>query len=288
MSQLKNKKPWKHVWEEVVLDYIQLFVKQVEYPFIIKDIWTKINDDLGISIDKKYVHEALKHKLLFTYKRISSRPLLDDSYRHLLLRKLFALEYINLWQTDSLIINVDEVQFSNKTKSNYTWARRGKTAIAQNIIFSGSISLITAVTSSGEWFRSHLKTNNNSDWFTSFMKKILTWIQFDLNRSLEKTIFLMDNCSIHKSKKTIEFLSKWRALIVFVPPYTPEMWPVELIFNIIKKRLQIQIGRSMLNLNLKSAEREIREVFSTITKKEILECFAHSMKIVKLYSTNSL
>ena len=57
---------------------------------------------------------------------------------------------------------------------------------------------------------------------------------------------------------------------MYVPPYTPEMCPIELIFHLLKTRLCKQVKNFDLKLNSKSTEREIREVFSTISKKEIL------------------
>ena len=32
---------WKHVWKQPVLDYIQLFLKKIEHPFISNDISEK-------------------------------------------------------------------------------------------------------------------------------------------------------------------------------------------------------------------------------------------------------
>ena len=73
---------------------------------------------------------------------------------------------------------------------------------------------------------------------------------------------------------------------MYVPPYTPEMCPIELIFHLLKTRLCKQVKNFDLKLNSKSTEREIREVFSTISKKEILSSFNHSLKIIRLYLTN--
>ena len=247
----------------------------------------KIKEDLDKEIRNWYIREALKSNFGLSFKRISSRPSNQDSYKNKLIRKLFAIEYLHKLSEEYLVVNVDEVLFSNKTKTNYSWARKGEAANIHNLIFGYSISIITSITSSGQWFRSHLKSNNNSSQFILFMKKLVLWIHHDLDYSIDKTIIILDNCKIHKSKQTLDFLKKWKALIVFFPPYTPEMCPIELVFHLLKKRLLKQTGRCMSKLNYKSTEREIKEVFSTISKEEITNCYEHCMKIIKLYAANS-
>ena len=62
------------------------------------------------------------------------------------------------------------------------------------------------------------------------------------------------------------------------------MAPIELIFHLLKRRLMEQTCRYKRKLNYKSAEREIREAFLIINKAEIVDCFGHCMKIIRLYA----
>ena len=286
-NQKGDSSYWKHIWEGFVLDYIQLLLKNVENPFIASDISEKIKEDVGIDTDERYIRKILKNKFGFSFKRVSSRSCREDSYRNKLIRRLFALEYLQMFNQEYLIVNVDEVWFSNKTKTNYSLVRKAEVANIQNAIFGCSISMIVSITSRGEWFRSQIKSSNNSKQFIIFMKKLILWIQHDLNCWINKTMIILDNWKIHKSKQTLEFLKKWKALIVFIPPYTPEMAPIELIFHLLKRRLMKQTCRYKRKLNYKSAEREIREAFSLINKAEIVNCFEHCMKIIRLYARDN-
>ena len=45
---------WKHIWEEVVLDYFKVFMKKVEYPFISNDISEKLKRIMTIDILVKH------------------------------------------------------------------------------------------------------------------------------------------------------------------------------------------------------------------------------------------
>ena len=67
----------------------------------------------------------MKKNLNKSYKKWSSRPAKYDPLRTTALKKLFSIELANMVEQDSILINVDEVNFSNSIKSNYSWLERG-------------------------------------------------------------------------------------------------------------------------------------------------------------------
>ena len=93
---------------------------------------------------------------------------------------------------------------------------------------------------------------------------------------------------MHRSKTTLNFLFQWEASFSFIPAYTPEIAPIELVFNILKKRFVKQNSSSGLKLYKKEAFREIREAFSSIDREEIQKCFVHSLKIINEHLKNGL
>ena len=50
------------------------------------------------------------------------------------------------------LINIDEASFSRLTKTNRCWSTKGNETIIENICFSNSTSLITAITTFGDVF----------------------------------------------------------------------------------------------------------------------------------------
>ena len=170
-----------------------IVIKNIEYPSIASDISEKIKEDVGIDTDERYIHKILKNKFGFSFKRVSSRSCREDSYRNKLIRKLFALEYLQMFNQEYLIVNVEEIWFSNKTKNNYSWTRKGEVANMQNVIFGCSISMIASIISRGEWFRLKIKSSNNSKQSIIFMKKLILWIQHDLNCNINDTMIILDN-----------------------------------------------------------------------------------------------
>ena len=212
----------------------------------------------------------MKQNLGLSYKKGSSRPLKYESNKSKLVKKLFAIEFSNILRSDYLFINIDEVLFSNKTKHSFSWMPKVKSSKIENITFKGSKSLITAVTSNGDWFYSRLSSTNNSETFVSFMERILKWVVVDLGYELKKSVIMLDNLKVYKSKMTINYLKKTDAMYVFIPAYTPEIAPIELIFGILNRRIIKQTKNRGIKLYSSDGDREIRECFSTINKSEII------------------
>ncbi len=57
----------------------------------------------------------------------------------------------------------------------------------------------------------------------------------------EEFILYGDNAKIHKSEETITYLKENNWVYIFGPPYSPDMNPIEYLFNIIKAKLRILI-----------------------------------------------
>ena len=53
----------------------------------------------------------------------------------------------------------------------------------------------------------------------------------------EKQIIVMDNAAIHKSQKTIDLIEQSGHIILFLPPYSPDLNPIEKTFGWIKRAL---------------------------------------------------
>ena len=136
--------------------------------------------------------------------------------------------------------------------------------------------MIAAISSVGKWLISELNCKNNSDFFVDFLHKLEKWIVFDLKMKLNETIIIMDNSSIHKSKKTLDFIRKSKAFYSFLPAYSPEVAPIELLFNVIKRRLTKNKRDNIINLSGEDAMKEIREILASVSGAEILRFWRKS------------
>jgi len=75
-----------------------------------------------------------------------------------------------------------------------------------------------------------LETTFNSDSFIQFMERFVA-------QTVKKTVVILDNCPIHKSKKFKAKIEEWKendVLIYFLPPYSPELNLIEILWRRIK------------------------------------------------------
>ncbi len=72
----------------------------------------------------------------------------------------------------------------------------------------------------------------NSDLF-------IYWLQTFLLPVLKKgQVVIMDNCSIHKSLKVKELIESVGCRLIYLPPYSPDLNPIENYWAVMKKNIK--------------------------------------------------
>lgn len=84
-------------------------------------------------------------------------------------------------------------------------------------------------------------------------------------------IVIADNLSSHKVKGIREFIEARGARILYLPPYSPDLNPIEQIFAKLKALLRKAMARSFHAL-----WQAIGKIIGLFTKQECLNCFANS------------
>jgi transposase len=73
-----------------------------------------------------------------------------------------------------------------------------------------------------------------------------------VDQTLKKTVVILDNSPIHKSKKFMAKIEEWKekdVLIYFLPPYSPELNLIEILWKRIKYQwLDFDAYKSFQNL----------------------------------------
>jgi transposase len=81
-----------------------------------------------------------------------------------------------------------------------------------------------------------------------------SWIEHDLLPKLpQKSVVIMDNAAFHKDKSMQEQLMKAGVTLEYLPPYSPDLNPIEHKWAQAKARLrkdQCPLEHLFLNLNL--------------------------------------
>ena len=158
---------------------------------------------------------------------------------------------------DIHFINIDEWSFERSLHPTQSWIPKGMNA---PILFNWSIdkaTLILATIQTGHWFAfiKHGTVDSRIfGVFLSFITKISDWLELE---TCKKAVLLLDNAPTHKSSLTTEIIGKQGLQVTFLPAYSPEFAPVELIFGSIKSKMRSQDKSSPHNFGKESGIIEI-------------------------------
>lgn len=75
----------------------------------------------------------------------------------------------------------------------------------------------------------------NTEFFREWLEKMLLP---EIGKYKQKQVIIMDNASIHRSKKVREAIEKAGHILLYLPPYSPDFNPIEKVFGTIKKVLR--------------------------------------------------
>lgn len=104
----------------------------------------------------------------------------------------------------------------------------------------------------------------NGDVFEAFVKQVL------IPQLLPGDTVVMDNLSSHKRASTIRAIESVGAEVEFLPPYSPDLNPIENVFSKIKNRL-----RSLACRTREQLWEKMQSVLDEVTPTDAINCFRH-------------
>lgn len=104
----------------------------------------------------------------------------------------------------------------------------------------------------------------NADVFEAFVEQVL------VPELRPGDVVIMDNLSSHKRQRTRELIEATGATPRFLPPYSPDLNPIEMIFSKIKRKLRDLACRTREKL-----WQAIQSVLDTVTPTDARNCYRH-------------
>jgi len=104
----------------------------------------------------------------------------------------------------------------------------------------------------------------NADIFESFVEHVL------VPELRPGDVVVMDNLSSHKRARTRELIEAAGAELEFLPPYSPDLNPIEMVFSKIKQSLR--------SLGLRTREAlwtSMQGVLDQVSASDACNCFQH-------------
>jgi len=123
----------------------------------------------------------------------------------------------------------DEAGIRSDFHSGTTWAPKGKTPVVRTTGARFSINMVSAISAKGHMRFMIVKGRMNSAKFIEFLKRLI-------HNSEHPIFFIVDGHPTHKSNKVKKFVAstQGRLKLFYLPPYSPELNPDELVWNYVK------------------------------------------------------
>lgn len=104
----------------------------------------------------------------------------------------------------------------------------------------------------------------NGDVFEAFVEQVL------VPGLRPGDVVIMDNLSSHKRQRIREMIEKVGARLVFLPAYSPDLNPIELVFAKVK-----QLLRSLACRTRDALWKAMQSVLNQVTPSDAANCFKH-------------
>ena len=247
-NKLENLKSW-------IKSYISV------KPFIrLKDVIIKIYELFKISIGISSVSRFLKkHNISYKkMRKVTKRPTNSEEIKN---------EFKNKMRNYGLdnILSFDEVGFQIEMYPSKGWSPKGercnyesKKSGRKN--YTGSF----LICSKGIVSWSLSCKAMNIEYMLEFLDSLKT-------SDVKNKIIVMDNLRVHHNLKVKEKIKGFDLEIEWIPPYSPELNPVEEMFSMLKRELRYKLIGTENELRV-----QLERMISKINKKGLLGYFNHA------------
>jgi transposase len=147
---------------------------------------------------------------------------------------------------------------------------RGRAPIGQRLLAKipfghwKTTTLIAALDSNGVRCSTVVDGAVNGDVFEAFVRQVL------LPQLTAGDIVILDNLSSHRRASTQALIESAGAQLLFLPPYSPDLNPIEMVFSKIK-----QLLRSLACRTREALWQTMQSVLDQVTTSDAANCFRH-------------
>ena len=184
---------------------------------------------MDVILSQPSISNALK-KLKITRKRLKLKSEKVISPEVINKRMIYARELMKI--PDSKLYFLDETGLNLHSMSSYGYSPKNIDAVALVPANRGrNISILSLICN-----RSIVKTKiiegpYNSESFCCFINSV-----YDENLLPHDAFIVMDNVKFHKSSIVVASLNEKKMMYKYLPPYSPQLNPIEEMFSILKAR----------------------------------------------------
>jgi len=147
---------------------------------------------------------------------------------------------------------------------------RGRAPVGQRLVAKvphghwKTTTLIAALCTAGVRCSTVVDGAVNADVFEAFVAQVL------VPQLRDGDVVVLDNLSSHKRARTRELVEAAGATLLFLPPYSPDLNPIEMVFAKVK-----QLLRSLACRTREALWQAMQSVLDRITASDAANCFRH-------------
>ncbi|KII60828.1 hypothetical protein RF11_14809 [Thelohanellus kitauei] len=191
---------------------------------------TKVQEEMDISVGKSTMDRILQ-SFHYSWKRLSIIPERRNNVSTLNIRERYATGYLELLQSfrEHQFIFIVECGVNISMITSHGRSKIGSPAIyVVPNLRSSNISIIAAMNVNGMLLHKWHDQAFNRDLFGYYFDELLEKIRA-LN--IEHATIVMDNVSFHHCEEISQQISEAGHTLLFLPPYSPFMNPIENMFS---------------------------------------------------------
>lgn len=197
------------------------------------EVCRKVSDLTSLTVSPSCICRLFK-RYGFTRKKV--RPIAlqrCDTLRGAFMAQCFLLSRDKfVWVDESGSDARDHIR-------KYGYAIRGITPVSHRLLARGQrVNAIAGLSSSGIVAFEVVKETVSGQTFFDFLRGQLIPQMMPFNGTNPHSIIIMDNCSVHHIHEVKDLLQQTGILALYLPPYSPDLNPIEEAFSYVKSYLR--------------------------------------------------
>lgn len=140
----------------------------------------------------------------------------------------------------SMLVFVDETGSDKRTTyRRYGYAFKGRRAIEERLLVRGKRFSAVGIMCIDGLLDTYITDHTiDGEEFCTFIERCLLPQLLPFNGTNPRSVVIMDNASIHHVEPAVELIEEHGAMLHFLPPYSPDLDPIEEAFSKVKHFLR--------------------------------------------------
>ena len=232
----------------------------------LREIQNELSTTLLLQVDVGTICRFL-HNSGFTRQKLKIVALQRDEF----LRQQFIVD-VSVYNTDMLVF-IDETGADRRNLlRRHGYSLRGMPLVKQAMLVRGEHLSGMAVMSVHGLLDVRVKKGgtNGDDFYDFIQDHVLCQLQ-PFNGINPHSVVILDNCAIHHTHEVVDMIEGVGAIIQFLPPYSPDLNPIEEAFSKVKSGMK-NLGETV---DITDTETILLMAFASITAQDCRGWVSH-------------